>query len=238
MRVIIDSDTIAFACAATAENQDTSHIAISRANQSIENILLATEADSYELWLTGPNNFRYQLFPEYKANRHGAYRPKWEREVKQWMVDEWDAEFSEGCEADDMCGVRQQDDTTIIAHIDKDINLIPGWHYNWELTREGKIIREARKYYVTPEEAHYNFCYQLLIGDSADGIKGVPGIGPKKAAALLDATEPDQWISDIRDLYSCDEELELNAGCLWLWRKPNDIWRLDTHGISNCKENS
>jgi DNA polymerase-1 len=225
-KVLIDADTVAFSCAATAEEAEL-WVATSRANEMIENIIQATDATEYELWLTGPNNFRYQVFPEYKANRIGGYRPKWEKETKEFLIDNWNANVSEGCEADDMVGVRQcESENTIIAHIDKDIDMIPGWHYTWPIVRKGTVVREAKKYYVTPEEAHRFFCYQLLIGDPTDGLKGVVGVGPKKANAILDGNKPEDWLEIIRGMYSCDEELILNAQCLWIWRKLNDIWKL------------
>ena len=227
MKVIIDADTVAFASAASAGDDSELWVATSRANQWIENIIRDTNADIYELWLSGPTNFRYGVYPEYKANRLTAHRPKWEKETKQFLVDNWQANWSVDCEADDMVGVRQctQKDT-IIAHIDKDINMIPGWHYNWELTRQGKVIREAKTYFITNDEANRFFWYQLLVGDpGTDNIKGVPGIGPKTADKILDSTPKADWYKAILDLYSCEEELDMNAQCLFIWRRLNDNWR-------------
>jgi DNA polymerase-1 len=193
----------------------------------IENILHQSGSDEYELWLTGGQNFRYAVYPEYKANRSGSYRPKWEKETKQHMRDKWQANTTDGIEADDMLGIRAGElgDKSILIHLDKDINQIPGLHYNWELTRKGTIVREWKKYYVTPEEGNYFFYYQLLIGDPTDNIKGVSGIGPKKAEALLGNYGPHEWYEAIRDCYTSEEELYLNAQCLYIWRKHNDSWR-------------
>lgn len=225
MKVLIDSDTIAFACAATAEDQEL-WVATSRADEMVRRIIDATKADEFELWLTGKENFRYALYPEYKANRINAYRPKWERDVKEFLTQEWKANWSVGCEADDMVGVQQcaaPPNTTTIAHIDKDINCIPGMHYNWELTRLGKLVRPAVLYEVSEEESLYNFYYQLIVGDTTDNIKGVVGAGPKKALSILTQfqTEEERYHA-INELYSCPEEMALNARCLWLWRKMND----------------
>jgi DNA polymerase-1 len=239
MKLLIDADTIAFGCAASAEDSEL-WVATSRADLAIENMLRATNATSYELWFTGPNNFRYQVFPEYKAGRIGAYRPKWERDVKEHMTHTWNANLTDGIEADDMMGIRtyeidiewigkfdaRHDIHSMISHIDKDINMIPGWHYNWELTRLGKVIREAKTYYVSPEEADRIFFTQMLVGDPTDGIKGVPGIGPKKAAAILEGlTDPNEMYKRVEDLYSCFEEMDLNGQCLWMHRKHNDYWK-------------
>ena len=221
--LIIDSDTIAFGCAATAED-DELWVATSRANDFVENLIRLNNATSYELWLTGKGNFRYNVYPEYKANRLEAYRPKWEKSVKDYLVDQWQANWSEGCEADDMVGVSLcSTPGGVVAHLDKDINLIPGQHFNWELTRLGKVVREARHYFITEEEALRNFYTQLLTGDVTDNIKGVPGIGPKKAEKLLQWTTTEEDMFNVcRDTYGSVEEMEMNARCLWLWRTLND----------------
>lgn len=225
MRALIDADNIAFACAASAEEAPV-EAAISRTADMLDGILQDTQADEYELWLSGPSNFRKAVYPEYKAQRIDAYRPRWEKEVKQYMVEHWQANWSDGVEADDMLGIRQcSTENSIIAHLDKDINQIPGWHFNWELNRLGKTIREKRKYFVTLEEANYFFYYQLLVGDPTDNIKGVNGIGPKKAKALLDNLRESEWIEAIRDLYASEEELDMNAQCVYIWRKEKDNWK-------------
>lgn len=175
------------------------------------------------MWLTGKGNFRYAVYPEYKGNRRGAIRPKWELEVKDYLVSTWSANYSDGCEADDMLGVRQcelsvDDDNSVIVTIDKDLNMIPGGHYNFV---------KKEKFYVTPEEGIRFFYYQLLVGDPTDNLKGCKGIGKVKAERLLsDGASEEEWFDIVRDAYSNDEEMTMNAQCLWIWRKMNDIWRM------------
>lgn len=226
MRALIDADTIAFACAASAEGQHL-FVAESRASEMVENILGAVGADEYELWLTGKGNFRYSVYPEYKANRIDTYRPTWEKEVKDFLTKEWQANWTVGIEADDMIGVRNSEleYQATLCHIDKDLNQLPGRHYNWELRRLGNVIREARQYSVTLEEGNRYFYYQLLIGDTTDNIKGAVGIGPKKASALLDSLDKSEWFEGVLDCFSCKEELDLNAQCIYIWRKQNDNWK-------------
>ena len=225
MKALIDADNLAFACAASAEDSSEG-IACSRAAAMVETILHDTDATEYELWLSGGTNFRYKAYPEYKANRLDAKRPTHEKAVKDFLTEHWQANWTDGIEADDMLGVRQHELTdSILCHLDKDINQIKGLHYNWELTRLGKVIRERKIYTVTPEEADRYFFYQLLIGDNTDNIKGVVGIGPKKASEILDNIPSKEWRSYIASLFSCEEELALNATCVYIWRKQNDSWR-------------
>ena len=226
MRALIDADNLAFACAASAEEEDV-EVACTRADSFIENILAETGATEYELWFSGDNNFRYNVYPEYKGNRKASYRPLWEKEVKQYITEKWEANWTDDIEADDMLGIRQLECTdTILAHLDKDLNQIKGLHYNWELRRLGEVVREKRIYTVSNEEADYWFFYQLLVGDTTDNIKGVRGIGPKKAAGILHGCESNrERYEAVLGRYSSEEELDLNAQCVYIHRKLGDHWR-------------
>jgi 5'-3' exonuclease len=124
-----------------------------------------------------------------------------------------------GCEADDMLGVRQcelscDSDESIICTIDKDLNMIPGSHYNF--------VKKER-YVVTPEDGIRFFYYQMLIGDTTDNIKGVVGIGKQKATKLLDRCSTEgEYFDAVRDAYSNDEEMLMNARCLYIWKYMHD----------------
>lgn len=227
MRALIDADNVAVACAFSAENEEV-EVAIARTNTMVENILADAKATEYELWLSGPKNFRYNVYPEYKANRIGMARPKWEQECREFLKQTWQANIADGVETDDMVGIRLHSlgDSAIACHLDKDLNQIKGQHFNWELWRQGVVIREKRWYEVSPSEADYWFFYQLLVGDTTDNIKGVPGIGPKKAAGILHGCESNrERYEAVLDRYSCEEELDMNAQCVYIWRKENDNWR-------------
>lgn len=224
MKALIDADNVAIAAAWTAENEDEP-IATSRANEFLERLLADCGASSYELWLSGGKNFRYSVYPEYKANRFGKPRPRHEAAVKQFMTEQWQANWTDGIEADDMLGIRQcESEDTIIVHLDKDLDQIYGEHYTWELKRLGEVVKPARRYFVDPYEADYHFFYQMLIGDPTDNIKGVVGIGPKKAKAILDCF-PEECYHRVLEQYASEEEFDMNAQCLYIWRKHNDNWR-------------
>lgn len=229
MRVIIDGDTIAVATAATTEEADNPYIACSRAQVMIEGILDACNATEYEVWLSGKNNFRYDVYPEYKANRRGTTRPRWEQAVKLYLSESFGALWSEKGEADDVCGIRCTSlgaDSCILAHIDKDLNQIAGWHYNWPIWRNRDEVRAANKYYIPPDQADYFFWYQLLTGDPTDNIKGAAGIGKVKATDILNGlTTNEEMYEAVKPYFSCDEELEMNASCVYIWRKENDNWK-------------
>lgn len=231
MLVLIDSDTLCYASAAMAEGLSAG-IARSNVDNGLRALLLKLNNPEYECWVTGDTNFRHNIYPEYKANRLKTPRPTYLAECKQHLVNYYGAQVSEGCEADDMLGVEQMTYSnvgveTMISSIDKDLDMIPGWHYSPELTRLGVTIKPARQYIVSPLDAIRFFYYQMLIGDPTDNIKGVPGIGKVNASKLLEEGHTEQdWFTIVRKAYDCDEQMEMNGKVLWLWRKMNDIWNL------------
>jgi 5'-3' exonuclease len=186
----------------------------------------ALNTKDVELWLSGKHNFRYDIYPEYKANRINAKRPKWEHDIRNYLIEQWGANVSDGCEADDMLGVRMyQLDSPICCSIDKDLDQLAGDHYNFV---------KKEKYHVTNEEGLRFFYYQCLVGDTADGVKGVPNIGPIKAKKLLDACDAEAassgasrerlYYDAVVERFSCYEEFLMTAQVLHIWKKPNDIW--------------
>ena len=212
MKALIDGDIVIHRSAFSAENEEA-WVACARATAMIEEILVALDATVYEIWISGENNFRYQVFPEYKANRLKQKRPRWEQEVKQHLLENWGANISDGCEADDMLGSRMSENSIICTN-DKDLKQIPGWHYNF-VTGE--------KFHVSQDEADRYFFYQLIVGDTTDGIKGVVGSGPQKAKKVLSEGMTNEEMYDtVLNMYSCEEEFDLNAQCVYIWRKDKD----------------
>jgi DNA polymerase-1 len=231
MKALIDADTAAYAAASMAEGQDE-QIAVWNTNAAVEKILAQWNISDFQLFVTGDNNFRYSIFPEYKAGRLKIPRPQWLEVCKQHLVKEWGAIQSDGCEADDLLGVEQtlyasQGIESVILSIDKDLDQIPGWHYSPEIVHKGVVVKQARRYVVSPNEALRFFYYQLLVGDSTDGIKGAPGIGKVKAEKILGEGYKTgrEYYESVIDYFSCEEELDMNAQVLYIWRQMNDNWK-------------
>lgn len=243
MIALVDADIVTFRGAFSAEDEPEAWIACSRTEGILREIAETTGCTSMELWLSGPDNFRYGIYPEYKANRIKTKRPRWEHEVKEFLTKSFSANWSQGCEADDMLGVRQMElgDNSVLCTIDKDLWQIPGWKYNFV---------KKEKSFVTPEEGIRFFYYQCLVGDTADGIKGVPNVGPVKANKLLDAataealregTEVERALYNaVVDQFSCYEEFLMNAQVLHIWQKPGDIWidKFKKEGMDTSEEES
>lgn len=230
MKLLVDADIVSYRSAAAAEKEEVG-IAKYYADRLIDDIVAATKASSFEMFLTGETNFRYQIYFEYKANRLNVPRPRHLKEVQQYLVDRYKAKFSVGNEADDEMGIAQCSSelgTTCIVSIDKDLLMIPGKHFQWEIRGNsgGKPwVKEARHIEVTPLEGARWFYSQCLQGDPADNIKGCPGVGKVGAAAMLaDCTTEEEMFNTVREAYDHDEAFLMNAQVLWIWRKENDLW--------------
>lgn len=233
MRALLDGDIYAFRSAASSEN-DSLGIAIARMEEMIDNTLAAVNADSLSIFLSGENNFRYDIYPEYKANRKQP-KPQYLLECKDYLIEKYNAQVSDGCEADDLLGIEQcaSRDGTVICSIDKDLRMIPGNHYSFEISGTTKFgerwVRDAESVFVEPFDGLLHFYTQCLVGDPADNIKGAAGIGKVKAARILAGCRTEASLFEaVRDCFGSDEEFLMIGQCLWIFRQPNDIWRFPT----------
>lgn len=215
MIALVDGDIVAYRVAAASEDTDE-EICILRCDKQMQDILYLLKAEQYKVFLSGSGNFRKTLYPEYKANRKDKPKPKHLQLLRTYLTEHWNAVLANGCEADDLLGVHQTDDT-VICSIDKDLLQIPGTHYNWVKGEfyEQNWLGGIRHFYE-----------QLLKGDRTDNIPGVDGIGEKKASRYLEGCETEQEMYETcLGLYEQDKErMWLNGKLLWIWRKENDIW--------------
>jgi 5'-3' exonuclease len=118
---LVDADIVCFRCAASSEH-DPQDIAEIRVNEMMQKILHDTNAKTYKAFLTGKNNFRYDIYPEYKANRKGKPRPIHLQACRDLLVTQWNAEITDGYEADDALGIEQTKANldSVICSIDKE----------------------------------------------------------------------------------------------------------------------
>ncbi len=139
--------------------------------------------------------FRHDIYPEYKANREappedlipqfGAIRDA----VRAFNVP---AIEKEGFEADDVIATfariaREHDAEVVIVSSDKDLMQLirPGVTMLDPIRQRPIGAAEVReKFGVDPEKM---VDMQALAGDSTDNVPGVPGIGVKTAAELINA---------------------------------------------------
>ena len=138
--------------------------------------------------------FRNELYPEYKANRSAPPEdlvPQFGLIRQATRAFELPCIEMEGFEADDLIATYARlaceagGDTTIVSS-DKDLMQLVGptvSMYDPMKDRQINIPEVIEKWGVPPEQM---IDLQALTGDSIDNVPGVPGIGPKTAAQLLE----------------------------------------------------
>ena len=153
-------------------------------------------------------NFRYEVAKTrpYKGNRNNP-KPFHFYNIIFYVLGKYDVVLSEGgLEADDMMCIQQrytydkvqEGNVTIVPNIicsrDKDLRICPGYHFSWECGKQ-KAIGPTHTDRIGRLEKSNNkvvgyglkfFYYQMLVGDTADHIPGLPGWGSVKAFKLLD----------------------------------------------------
>jgi hypothetical protein len=173
--------------------EDVGH-ALHLVNLNILNIVTAVhrkfsvpKADiELECFLTGPGNFRDKLatIRPYKGNRDTSHKPYHYQAIRDHLHKNWQAEVVTGIEADDEVCIRATEQvmgfgdssTFCVATIDKDLDQVPGWHYDYLK----KVF-----YFVDPDHAQWWFWVQVLSGDTTDNIPGCYRIGATKAEAIV-----------------------------------------------------
>lgn len=249
---LVDADVLVYSCGFAADSQvkkeflkdnpmatdeqikeylqrvDYTHYAIGNCKQILLDIQRLFR-DDLRLFLTGSGNFRETLATilPYKGNRDPTHKPKYYREIQQYLREVWKAEIVHGREADDALSCTQwgsPEDTTVICSIDKDLDNTPGYHYNW---------RKGEFYYIDQEQADRLFFTQVLTGDKTDNIQGIPNVGPVKAKKILDGcvgwmdmvTAVDKaYVDYYKDQFQAQHAMYENASLLWMQRVEDINW--------------
>lgn len=204
--LLIDADVLRYQIAfanqdaiAWEEDDDVHHLTHpEKAANDVESFLLGLQekfnSDDVVIVLSGTSNFRIDLDPTYKANRKDKPKPLLWQLVSDYL--EWGDHghrvvTQEPLEGDDLIGILhtgQYLDRSIVLTIDKDMLTVPGLIYRWSNHDSGVVP-------VSPVDAAFFHLTQVLTGDAVDNYKGCPGIGPKKAEAIMaECRDPlDYW---------------------------------------------
>lgn len=183
MKALLDGDIFLYKIGYTTQ-EEAEETALLRLSELVSRILDTVKATEYIIYLSCPRNesFRAKLNPEYKAHRKQE-KPKHYNALKQELLDKYNAVVAIEEEADDLIGIAQTEDleNTIACTIDKDILYgIEGYKYNF--------VKEET-FYTSKEQATHFFYKQLLMGDKADNIFGLPKVGPVTADKILSGLE-------------------------------------------------
>jgi len=233
MMALIDGDIVCYRCAASCQKQgavvEPLEVALARTDDLMHRIIYETESTSYRVFLSGSENFRYAVYPAYKANRKDMAKPEYLQQVREHLVVAWKAELSDGIEADDEMGIAQYSEysqhrsSTTIASIDKDMLMIPGRHYNF-------VTNEFTE--VSTLDGIKHFYLQLILGDRADNIPGYDGKMRSASAIpkflqplvndLNECTDEEDMDILVKEAYTDQDQYEINKKLLWILREPRE----------------
>jgi len=181
MTTVIDGDSIIYIChwdAVFKTFVKPKDLIFESINKMISSIIIETKCKEYHGFLGVGRGFRKKEFLDYKSNRKPIEIP-YINECKEFMKEEWGFELLTEFEPDDAVSIlKHRYPEYTIAAIDKDIlNNIEGRHYNYK-TREWVSTNKTN--------AERHFWSQVITGDTADGIKGLPGAGEKAWLKIMD----------------------------------------------------
>lgn len=167
------------------------------ATVAVEHIKKLAGATKVHLHLTPGTSdkgdrYNIALLKEYQGNRVDKPKPRYLHIMRQYLADEFPATMHQRCEADDGMSSSQYaalsaGDTqlSIIASKDKDLSMVPGLAVDWDtgrITEEpgfGSIWLDETKSAKKLVGRGYKFFWaQMLMGDSADNISGLPLLAP------------------------------------------------------------
>jgi 5'-3' exonuclease len=128
------------------------------------------------LFVGGKGNFRYKIYPEYKANRKNTVKSDILPIIKEYML-ELGVIACDGYEADDAVIEAMKDvkGNCVIACIDKDVIYHAPDTPIYDYRSHNDVLGEFK--WITEKESRYARACQMLVGDSGDNIKGAIGIG-------------------------------------------------------------
>jgi len=187
--LLIDADILCFQSCAAVEHEvihedDGTCILMSTLEDALS-VFYDTLADLEEqVGFSGYNvfcfsdktNFRKEVWAGYKAHRKDTRKPLAYKWLVDYVKEKYDTRTMDTLEADDVLGIlATRDPNSVIWSPDKDLKQIPGKHLV-----DDEVVT------ITREEGDAFHMYQTLVGDTSDGYKGCPGIGPKKAEGITD----------------------------------------------------
>ena len=214
---ILDADILTYRVGFASEDV-AEEICLARVTDLVNEIVYRDlKCDDYKAYITGRGNYRNEIAvtEPYKGNRKDAKKPVHYDAIRKHLQ-RLGAELVEGQEADDAVAIEATKTGGWIVSIDKDLDQVAGWHYNFVKHEE---------YYVTEEEGLRNLFTQVLTGDRIDNIIGLKGIGPKKAEKLLKdcKTEREYYDACLKAYDGNQLRVDENLNLLWLRRTPNQV---------------
>lgn len=198
MIALIDADSIVYVIGWNYREMGTDDEVRASCDNFLKDILTLTNSTHYIGVFSPPSEdvFRTECYKyaKYKGNRPEKpdFIKLWEPVIKNHFHEKHGFICDDTLEADDIVSAApyilgssstflppEADPSYIICSPDKDLNQIPGLHYDYK--KEGSVIEN-----ITIDEAFWFFWTQMLTGDGTDNVAGVPGLGPVKTKKIIE----------------------------------------------------
>lgn len=179
--MIIDSDSLFFkVCHSTEDFEQACYLFDSKVASLVSFVEFWTNQSwEYVIYFQERvKNFRLEIDSQYKNNRKRPLPPNF-NELKEWVKQNHPVKIAnETKETDDLIA-EDADESSCICYIDKDLKQIytAGLHVNYN---------KMEMYRVERKEALKNFYTQMIVGDTADNIKGLEKRGVKYVERLFE----------------------------------------------------
>ena len=154
---LVDADSLYFRICMVTQKKTEIKKGI---DHSIRELRRSVGTDHLLFAVKGRENFRNDIYPQYKANRK-ELEPKIKEALTYahaYIVDKHGAIMADGMEADDLVSIwayeqHDYDQSPIIVGIDKDLLQIPAWHFNF-------VKKEWT--HIDDDTGNYNLMLQCL----------------------------------------------------------------------------
>ena len=195
--LLVDGDGLAYYCAGNDET--SAGEARAKLVDKVRSAQRIVGAGHIDVLLTGSGSHkghRYAIarVKPYQAQRGDSRRPKNWQMLRDYMTGPdfpFDVMITHTAEADDLFGwwAYNYPDDVVIYTQDKDMRMLPGKHLDWVSHRVHTVEytlsahrEQERRYNVVPIDSEFNdkqyghkwFWLQMLHGDTADHIPGLP----------------------------------------------------------------
>ena len=227
--LIIDGDPLLFRA---AYNSDNLEHAREKYEDKLQDIKNSCFSETCVIAVFGKDNFRMSFDTEYKntpsRKNSKANNPHY-FQLREQLLEEGLVVPADGMEADDLVRIWAEEHKAagkkfVVVSVDKDLQCIPGHHY---------LIHRAELIHRSEDWADNHYWTQILTGDSVDNIKGIRGIGPKKAEKILTGSktskERKQRVIDTYfEVYGATwkEEMIHTGTLIHIMRTPTDMFAL------------
>jgi DNA polymerase-1 len=245
--LLIDGDSLAYSCAGNDEC-DPGQARINVVNR-IEQAKRRSGAEEVRILMTANGSHkghRYAIatVKDYQGNRSSGRRPKNWQYLRDYLLGLPNTEVSNNAEADDLFAKYAHNLLDAVLHYqDKDMRQIDDcWHLTWD---DFQLIRVPKgAWSVVANGKQYGrkwFWLQMLHGDTADNIPGLPKyVNPKGSLALCGEVTAGKLLAMVESQAEAfDVVLELYRGywgeraevalleqaiLLWLRRIPGNVF--------------